>query len=152
MYTCAGPDSKIPEGGPTARLPHSSKESGRPMTPSFSRSVTDIGDIHFVVLRGELDLATAAGLGDWLLEISGSRVVIDLSELTFMDSSGLAVMIAAKNQLRDAVVFTRPHPNVRQVLEITRLTDLLTEWDPAWPSLSTDTSHGDKSCSASSSD
>ena len=122
------------------------------MTPSFSRSVTDIGDIHFVVLRGELDLATAAGLGDWLLEISGSRVVIDLSELTFMDNSGLAVLIDAKNQLGGAVVFTRPQPNVRQVLEITGLTDLLTEWDPAWPSLSTDTSHGRKSCSTSSSD
>jgi anti-anti-sigma factor len=111
------------------------------MTPSFSRSVTDFEGFHFVALRGELDLATADGLVDWLLDIAGSSVVIDLAGLTFMDSSGIAVMIQAKNQLGDAVVFTRPHPNVRQVLEITGLTDLLTEWNPAWSHLSKDHSH-----------
>ena len=34
-------------------------------------------------------MSTAAGLVDWLVEISGSKIVIDLSELTFMDSSGM---------------------------------------------------------------
>jgi anti-anti-sigma factor len=67
------------------------------MTPSFSRGVTDFGDLHLVALRGELDLASADGLVNWLLDISGSTVVIDLADLTFMDSSGIAVMIRAKN-------------------------------------------------------
>ena len=112
------------------------------MAPSFSRSVTDIDDLHVVTLRGELDLATADGLVEWLLDIAGSRVVVDLADLTFMDSSGIAVMIQAKNQLGDAIVFTRPHPNVWQVLELTGLTDLLTEWNPAWSLLSPDDPHG----------
>lgn len=102
------------------------------MTPSFSRSVTDLGDLHLVTLRGELDLASADGLVDWLLDISGSTVVLDLSELTFMDSSGIAVMIHAKNKLGNGLVLTRPPANVRQLLEMTGLTGLLTEWDTAW--------------------
>lgn len=100
--------------------------------PLFSRSVNGDGDIHLVSFRGELDLSTAAGLVDWLVEISGSKIVIDLSELTFMDSSGIAVFVQAKNELGDSVVLTRPQPNVRRVFEVTGLSDLITEWDPAW--------------------
>jgi anti-anti-sigma factor len=59
----------------------------------------------------------------------GSTVVVDLSDLS-MDSSGINVMVQAKTKLRDAFVLTRPQPNV--VLEITGLTDLIVDWDPAW--------------------
>ena len=126
---------------------------GAPKVPLFSHSVNDVGDIHLVSFRGELDLSTAAGLVDWLLEISNSKIVIDLSELTFMDSSGIAVFVQAKNELGDSVVLTRPQPNVRRVFEITGLSDLFTEWDPAWsPPTALATSHGRDSCSASASD
>ena len=114
-----------------------------PRYPFFSRSVNDVGDIHLVSFRGELDLSTATGLVDWLVEISGSKIVIDLSDLTFMDSSGIPVFVQAKNELGDSVVLTRPQPNVKRLFEITGLFDLFTEWDPAW-SLPTAlaTSHG----------
>lgn len=52
------------------------------MHPTFSFSVTDVGDVHIVSLRGELDIATAGGLADWLVDVSGSLVVIDLGQLT----------------------------------------------------------------------
>ena len=48
-----------------------------------------MGEVHLVVLRGELDMATAEGLADWLTCIVGLTVVVDLTELTFMDSSGI---------------------------------------------------------------
>ena len=102
------------------------------MSPHFSRSVTNVGDSHIVALRGELDVATAEGLFDWLTEVSGSTVVVDLSELTFMDSSGISVMIQAKNAFGDSFVITRPRPNIRRVFEITGLSDWLTDWDPEW--------------------
>jgi anti-anti-sigma factor len=52
----------------------------------FSRKATKVGDVHVVALRGEMDLATVADLPDWLVEIAGSPVVVDLSEVAFMDS------------------------------------------------------------------
>ena len=105
----------------------------------FSRKVTNVGDTHMVSLEGELDMATAEGLFDWLIEVSGSKVVIDLSELSFMDSSGIAVMVQARNALGDDVALTRPQPNVRRVFEVTGLSGWLTEWDPAWAPVSPET-------------
>ena len=98
----------------------------------FSRSVIDVGDAHVVTLCGELDVDTASGLLDWFTEIAGSIVVVDLSDLTFMDSSGISVMVQAKMRLGDSFVLTRPQPPVRQVFEMTGLMDLFTDWDPAW--------------------
>ncbi len=121
------------------------------MKPLFSCIVTDFSDIHLVSFRGELDLAGTEGLSDWLVEISGSKLVIDLSELTFIDSSGLAAIIQAKKALGGAVVLTRPQPNVRRVFELTGLSDLLTEWDPSWSPPSSDASDGRESISATES-
>jgi anti-anti-sigma factor len=105
------------------------------MCPAFSFSVVDVGDVHIVSLRGELDMATAVGLEDWLVEVSGSTVVVDLDQLTFMDSSGIAALIGARNRMiekGDALVLTRPKENVRRVFGITGLTDWFSDWDPNW--------------------
>lgn len=99
----------------------------------FSRNVRDVDGFHVVTLSGELDIASAEGLSDWLVEISGSTVVIDLSEVTFMDSTGLTAFISARNRLRDdSVVLTRPQPNVLRVFEITGLDKWIVEWDERW--------------------
>ncbi len=69
-------------------------------------------------------------MSDWLVEQSGSTVVIDLSELSFMDSSGLTAFITAKNRIEaagDKLVLTSPQPNVLRVFEVTGLAELITE-------------------------
>lgn len=91
-----------------------------------------LGDVHLVTLEGELDLDSAEGLPEWLLEISGSRVVIDLSRLSFMDSSGISAIVRARNELGDALVLSRPQPNVRRVLEVTGLDSWIGDWNPDW--------------------
>jgi anti-sigma B factor antagonist len=98
----------------------------------FSRRVIAVDSGHLVRLRGELDMAAATDLLDWLVEIAGSKLIIDLSELTFMDSSGVAVMAQAKDHLGDALVLSRPRSNVRRVFELTGLADWLTDWNPEW--------------------
>jgi anti-anti-sigma factor len=101
----------------------------------FSRSVNETGDIHLVSLQGELDVATADGLTDWLVEISGSAVVVDLSRLTLMDTSGITAIVMARNRMAEAgdeIILTRPHPIVRRALEVTGLAGWISEWNPAW--------------------
>ena len=93
------------------------------MAPAFSYSVVDRGDVHLVSFRGELDIATAEGLSDWLVAVSGSTVVIDMDQLTFMDSTGIATVIQARNRMienGDRLVRTRPRPNVRRVFSKSR--------------------------------
>ena len=61
----------------------------------FDLTVTrDGGGACHVALRGELDLATAARLEQALAE-AGDEVVLDLRGLTFMDSTGVRVLLEA---------------------------------------------------------
>jgi anti-sigma B factor antagonist len=63
-----------------------------------------------------------------LVDSGKSRLVLDLSALGFADSSGLAVLVtvyksAKKNGGR--VVLLSPQPNIRSLLELTRLQNVL---------------------------
>ena len=75
---------------------------------------------------GELDLASVelvkAGMVPFLA--SGPRqVTIDLEKLTFMDSSGIALLVQSANRV-DRVELTNVTPIVRRVLEVTGLLEL----------------------------
>jgi anti-sigma B factor antagonist len=82
-------------------------------------------------LDGELDLASCAALERELERVQSSRsqrLVLDLSELTFMDLSGLRVIIAAHRQAERGgkrLVLAHVRPSIMRLLELTRATDLL---------------------------
>jgi anti-anti-sigma factor len=100
----------------------------------FRITVRDLPGIHIVALHGELDLSTAKGLSEELTAIAGSTV-IDLADLTFMDSTGIAAVIAARNQIReegDDLVVTRPIGIVQRTLNVTGLSALIVEWSDEW--------------------
>jgi anti-anti-sigma factor len=90
----------------------------------FAVSVGDRGQGRFVVtVRGELDLATADRLWTELEPLLSPRavVVLDGTEITFLDSSGLRVLLQAGNRATsDAAAFrlVAPQPAVRRVLEL----------------------------------
>jgi anti-sigma B factor antagonist len=58
---------------------------------------------HRLVLSGELDLASAGDLEAVILRIcgNGDALVLDLSRLTFMDSSGLRLILLAGSLCRE---------------------------------------------------
>jgi anti-sigma B factor antagonist len=77
-----------------------------------------------ITVRGEIDMATAPQLRDLLDQLidSGSgRIVLDCRDLAFLDSSGVGVLVAARNRLGDEgeIVLDSPQAHVRKVLEIT---------------------------------
>ena len=89
-------------------------------------------DGHVVVaLRGELDMCTAPQLWETLAPLTQQvrgRLVLDLSGLTFMDSSGISCVIRAHKALRDhqgEIVLSGVRPVVHQTLELTGLTKIL---------------------------
>ena len=85
-----------------------------------------------VALSGELDAHTAGRLRSLLAEqlLAGpGNLVIDLSGLSFIDSAGLAVLIAADKGMRRAgtkLVLAAPRAPVDKVLRLTGLTAVLT--------------------------
>lgn len=90
---------------------------------------------HVVALRGELDASTVGDLVERLTAWPGSLVVVDLCQLTFIDSSGLGAIHAARRRALASggdLVVSRPNQSVYRVLEITGLDIWVTDWDPAW--------------------
>jgi anti-anti-sigma factor len=104
--------------------------------PEFSISVRSYRDVHVVTLHGELDVSSADGLSNSLVELAGSTLVVDLSDLTFMDSSGIGALVRARNRIRadglGDLVLTRPGAIVRRALEIVGLDTWIVEWSPDW--------------------
>jgi anti-anti-sigma factor len=106
--------------------------SGQPPSPGgldVSSSTSD-GAVT-LTLRGELDLASVPALEDRLAALEQSsprRILIDLTDLTFIDSSGLRVLLLADGRAREQereLVFTESTATVRRVFEMTGALDLL---------------------------
>lgn len=82
------------------------------------------GDGQAVVVRGEIDMATAPMLRDKLNQLvdgGATRIVLDCRGLDFLDSSGIGVLIAVRKRLGDDGVLTleSPQAHVRKVLDLT---------------------------------
>ncbi len=105
------------------------------MKDLFGVTSYDIEEGRIFTLRGELDACTCRGLAGHLIGPPGSLVVVDLCQLTFVDSSGLgAIQAAWRKVIKDGgnLVVCRPSPMVSRVLEITGLDIWVTDWNPAW--------------------
>ena len=84
-------------------------------------------EVSVVAVVGEIDLATAAQLRECLSTLAG-RVVIDLAGVTFLDSSGIAVLVSQRNRLVgvDGGLWLRgPNDMVRRTLEIVGFADYI---------------------------
>jgi anti-anti-sigma factor len=84
-----------------------------------------------VSLRGELDLASARKIEERFVAIDEqqpSRVMVDLAELAFIDSSGLRVLLLADARARERgyefVLLPGQEP-VQRVFEMTGALDVL---------------------------
>jgi len=55
-----------------------------------------------LVLRGDLDAATASQLRECLVEVidEGTRIVIDMEALDFLDSAGLGILVGGLKRAR----------------------------------------------------
>lgn len=88
-------------------------------------SVVQHGAHPLVALQGELDLSNAQQLREALDRVPLAKLAaIDMTELTFIDSTGLGAIAQFGKRLRDAggalyLVVTRPA--IRKVLSITSL-------------------------------
>jgi len=82
-------------------------------------------------LYGEVDLATAPQLRADLREIvraNGSHLLIDCAGLTFIDSSGIGVLLETLHDLAEHdrhMLIVNVAPSPRRSFEILGLTDLL---------------------------
>jgi anti-sigma B factor antagonist len=89
-------------------------------------SVESVGEACVVKLGGELDLYNAPQIRDALNQAcdgSPARVVVDLSEVEFIDSTALGVLIEARTKIdnRRAFLLAAPALETRRALAISGL-------------------------------
>ena len=99
--------------------------------PSFGIRIVQAGDATHIRPTGELDIATTPALEQAIADATtqtGSALVLDLRELTFMDSTGLRTL-AQTNARAEADGFSlsivRGSRQIERVLEISGLGALL---------------------------
>ena len=87
-------------------------------------------DVSLVIVRGEIDVQSFAPLDGALAQLQGdgrTSVVLDLSEVTFLDSIGLGVLIAAKRRARRArrgfALVVEPQGAIARVLDQVGIAD-----------------------------
>jgi anti-sigma B factor antagonist len=95
---------------------------------SFQTTVT--GEVAVVALTGELDVAGSALLEHEIDRISADHdpraLVLDLSGLDFMDSTGLRLVVLADSRAREQgrqFALVRGRDDVHRVFQITRMDD-----------------------------
>ena len=84
-----------------------------------------------IQLHGELDMATAPRLGrvlDEALDAMPDTVRLDLSDLTFLDSTGIRVLITASRRAKAqdcSVILHAPREHVLRTLKLTGVDRLM---------------------------
>ena len=120
----------LSDGASQSRDGSSTTKAG-PMDDMLQVSREDRGGLPVVRVAGEGDVSTSPALRAELEAIpeTNARVIVDLSQVTFLDSTGIGVLIAAMKRFRDSeasgtlqLVVTKPH--ILKVLEITGLTPI----------------------------
>ena len=103
------------------------------MPPEFALSQDAVdGTTQVVAVRGEIDLFTAPELKTALgeaIEQGRTRMVVDLGETTFLDSTALGVLIGAVKRLRSrdgVLTIVNTDPNIAKTFEITGLDQIFT--------------------------
>ncbi|MEV5783123.1 MULTISPECIES: STAS domain-containing protein [Streptomyces] len=98
---------------------------------SVTRSTTAEG-IAVLALRGEIDFTTGTEVQRALLGPDGeaaARTVVELSQVTFMDSSGINALIGAHHAATAQQGWVRlaaPSPSILRVLQIVGLDTVIT--------------------------
>jgi len=107
-----------------------------PFARDLELEVQQQGEAATLRMRGELDAFTAPELADLCGSVyarGGREIVIDLTDTTFLDSSGLRALIGARQLFgSDGGTVRLEHPNeaVVRLLAITGLSDYFSMGEP----------------------
>ena len=103
------------EDGSKLRGPDERQEALRAALPQPFEVRTAKQDGHWVVaVQGEIELATVGTLEAYLNGVTG-RVVLDLANVTFIDSMGVALLLSAT---KDGLTIRDASPEVRRVFHM----------------------------------
>ena len=88
----------------------------------FSLERVDCGDEVILALRGDFDLAGVSAFDSVVSKIApGSRVIVDLRDVSFMDSSGLQELVTLQRRAAtegSSLLLANPQQQIVRLLHI----------------------------------
>jgi anti-sigma B factor antagonist len=119
--------------------------SDYPAGPDDIRMTIDVTtkptvDAVVVTAHGEVDLTTSDELRvavDRLIDDGAGAVVLDLSDVGFVDSTALGVLVSFHRRLDERLFVAAAQPVVLRLLEITQFTSVLRMTDSVATALAT---------------
>ena len=103
--------------------------------PQFTAQINSRNGVASIALRGELDLATVPDLEGHLVSFESdgvSAIMLDLRELTFLDSVALHSLIRARERAETngrQLILVGARPTARRLFELTCTEYLLDDRD-----------------------
>jgi anti-sigma B factor antagonist len=98
----------------------------------FVIEVSEVSEgVYVVALAGEMDIATSPELVSRLEQVRGKgayRVMVDLSRLSFIDSSGIKALVSSAKTVEangGRLVVVAPPPHLEKVFDIVRLSSVV---------------------------
>jgi anti-anti-sigma factor len=90
--------------------------------------VIDDGVTLLVMPDGELDVHTAPKLERALARCTSSHkvLIVDVTRISFIDSTGLKTLVAARDRIGDRLLLAGENPVLDRLLELTGTADLFT--------------------------
>ncbi|HEX5913790.1 MAG TPA: STAS domain-containing protein [Rubrobacter sp.] len=104
--------------------------------PLFGTRVEGRDGVAVMTLSGELDVAAAPSLRENLARVEASgatTIMLDLREVTFIDSSGLKEFLEARSRAKDnghRLLMSGASPAAQRLFELTETRFLLDEQEP----------------------
>lgn len=86
-----------------------------------------LGSVDLVQVAGEIDITTVEQVEEFFSTLEVSRLVIDLTAVTFMDTSGIHFLIRLLNQVTadhgKLTLVIAPNSSVQLLIKLTGLSD-----------------------------
>lgn len=90
-----------------------------------SNSIIEMEKTSMVSIKGEIDIYSIEKLREIIEEkirTQAPEIILDCSELSYMDSTGMGVLIELRNKTKEMgqkIIMINPRPNIKKLLSLT---------------------------------
>ena len=96
-----------------------------------SKNIIEVSKTNMVSIRGEIDIYSIEKFRDSIeekIKTQASEIILDCSELSYMDSTGMGVLIELRNKTKELgqkIIMMNPRPNIRKLLALTGVDEII---------------------------
>ncbi|AWW26470.1 STAS domain-containing protein [Acetobacterium sp. KB-1] len=90
-----------------------------------SNNITEMGKTSMVSIKGEIDIYSIEKFRESIereIKTKATEIILDCSELSYMDSTGMGVLIELRNKSKEMgqrIIMMNPRPNIKKLLSLT---------------------------------